>query len=137
LHWIKRLHEEREPQQLRSFGLLVGSIFAVIGLWPVLWHRDDGRLWALVLAGGLIVPALVYPRSLTFAYGVWMTLGNVWGWINTRIVLGGIFYGLFTPIGLVRRLRGQDSMRCRWEPEADTYRVVRQPRAGSHMRRQF
>jgi hypothetical protein len=66
-----------------------------------------------------------------------MTLGHVLGWINTKIILGVVFYGLFTPMGLVMRLLGNDPMRQRLEPEAASYRVVRQARPSAHMTRQF
>jgi hypothetical protein len=66
-----------------------------------------------------------------------MTLGEGLGWINTRVILGVVFYGLFTPVGLLMRLRGKDPMRRNWEPDTDTYRVTRQPRHGAHMIRQF
>ena len=132
------MKSKSDIKQLRSFGLMVGAIFAAMGLWPVLFRGDDPRLWALVLAGLLVIPALVLPRSLGSVYQGWMVVGNILGWINTRIILGVIFYGLFTPIGLIRRfLLAKDSMLRKFEPEADTYRVVRQPRPSSHMKRQF
>jgi Saxitoxin biosynthesis operon protein SxtJ len=131
------MHNAIEPKQLRSFGLIVGGIFAAIGLWPAVVHGEDVRLWVVALAGLLLIPALVRPRSLQAVYRVWMQFGEGLGWINSRIVLGVIFYGLFTPVGLIMRLRGKDPMRRHWEPEADTYRLVRQPRPSSHMTRQF
>jgi len=124
-------------QQLRSFGLIVGGIFAVIGVWPVVWRDQPPRLWGLVLGGGLIVLALVLPRSLAQVYRLWMKVGEVLGWVNTRILLGMLFYGLFTPLGLLMRFRGKDPMHRTLAPEAATYRVVRQPRPTSHMRHQF
>jgi hypothetical protein len=66
-----------------------------------------------------------------------MTVGEVLGWINTRIILGGIFYLLFTPLGLCMRLRGKDPMRRTFSPEAESYRVVRQSRPSSHLWHQF
>lgn len=127
-----------EVRQLRTFGLMVGGIFALIALWPSLVRSEGPRLWAVVLAGLLAGPAMVWPRGLGPVYRVWMVLGEVLGWINTRIILGLILYGLFTPIGLVRQfLLAKDSMRRRFEPDASTYRVTRQPRPGSHMTRQF
>jgi len=116
---------------------MVGGIFAVIGVWPALWHGQPFRLWSLLLGGVLIVLALAWPRSLAHVYRLWMTVGEVLGWINTRLILGVVFYGLFTPMGLLMRLRGQDPMRRTLTPEVDTYRVVRQPRPASHMRHQF
>ena len=127
-----------ENQQLRTFGLMVGGIFALIGLWPTLFDRADPRLWALVLTGLLVIPALLVPRILGPIYRVWMTIGHALGWVNTRIILSLMLYGIFTPIGLFRRfVLGKDSMQRRFEPEVNTYRVLRQPRPGSHMKRQF
>lgn len=122
---------------LRSFGLMVGGIFALIGVWPALWRGQPLRLWGLLVGGGLIGLGLVWPRSLAHVYRLWMAVGEVLGWINTRLLLGVLFYGLFTPMGLLMRLRGKDPMRRTLTPEVETYRVVRQPRPASHMRHQF
>jgi Saxitoxin biosynthesis operon protein SxtJ len=124
-------------KQLRSFGFLVGGIFAFIGLWPVVWRGAEARLWAGVLGTLLVISAFVSPTSLRVVYRGWMALGQALGWFNTRIILGVVFYLLVTPMGLLMRLAGKDPMRRRYAPEADTYRVVRQPRPSSHMMRQF
>jgi len=131
------MHSTSKTKQLRSFGLIVGGIFALLGLWPAVWRGEDFRLWALVLAGLLSVPALVFPRSLGLVYRVWMALGLGLGWMNTRIILSVVFYGLFTPYGLVMRLMGKDPLHRRFEPDAETYRIVCAPRPSSHMARQF
>jgi saxitoxin biosynthesis operon SxtJ-like protein len=124
-------------KQLRSFGCMVGGTFALIGVWPAVWRGQPLRLWSLILGGVLIVLGLACPRSLTHIYRLWMRLGEVLGWINTRVILGAIFFLLFTPLGLYMRLRGKDPMRRTLAPEAESYRVVRQPRSSSHMRHQF
>jgi hypothetical protein len=84
-----------------------------------------------------MVLGLTWPRSLTHVYRLWMRLGEGLGWINTRLILGVVFYLLFTPLGLYMRLRGKDPMRRTLAPEAESYRVVRQPRSSSHMLHQF
>jgi hypothetical protein len=101
------------------------------------WRGQPFRLWSLILGGTLLVLALAWPRSLTHVYRYWMTVGEVLGWINTRLILGGIFYLLFTPLGLSMRLRGRDPMRRTLSPEVESYRVARQPRPSSHMQHQF
>ena len=131
------MHADATPKQLRSFGLLVGGIFALIGLWPVIWRGQDMRLWAVIIAGILIIPALVRPGCLRLVYRGWMTLGEALGWINTRIILSAIFFVVFTPLGLWMRWRGRNSIRRGWESDVSTYREVRQPRPGSHMQHQF
>lgn len=132
------MSNEVDRKQLRSFGLMIGGIFLLIGLWPTLLHGEDFRLWALSISGLLMIPALVLPRSLGLVYCGWMAIGHVLGWINTKIILGLVFYGLFTPVGVVRRFIGaKDAMRRNFEPDADTYRIVRAPRSTSHLRQQF
>jgi hypothetical protein len=126
-----------DRKQLRDFGLIVGGIFGAIGLWPLVWRREDPRLWALALAIVLVLPALVAPRILAPAHRAWMALGSALAWVNTRILLGAVFYGLMTPMGVVMRLFGHDPMRRRLDPAADTYRVRCQPRPAAHMTRQF
>jgi Saxitoxin biosynthesis operon protein SxtJ len=124
-------------RQLRDFGLLVGGIFGVIGLWPLLWRQQSPRLWAVALAAALVLPALVAPPILAPAYRAWMKLAEVLAWVNTRIVLGVVFYGVVTPIGLVMRLTGRDPMRRQFDQAGETYRVRCTPRPASHMTRQF
>jgi hypothetical protein len=126
-----------EVRQLRHFGYLVGGIFGLIGLWPLVWRHQNPRLWALALAVALVVPALVAPRILAPVYRVWMAAGEVLAWINTRILLGLVFYGVVTPMGLVMRLMGRDPMRRQLEPAGESYRIRCVPRPATHMKRQF
>jgi hypothetical protein len=130
------MQNNSETKQLRSFGFLVGGVFALLGLWPLLVGKDM-RLWAVIPAGALLFLAVLAPASLGPVYRVWMKIGHVLGWINTRIILGLTFYGLFVPMGFIMRLAGKDPMRRRYDPEADTYRVPCAQRPGSHMLRQF
>jgi hypothetical protein len=131
------MKDEITKKQLRSFGLIVGGIFALIGFWPVVIHSLDPRWWAVVIAILLMLPALVFPASLFWIHKGWMLLGHVLGWINTRIILGFIFYFVVTPIGVVRRWMGKDPMGRRPRPEIDSYRVVRKARPPTHLTRQF
>ena len=126
-----------DAKQLRNFGLMVGGIFCAIGLWPAVIRGESPRLWALVIGVLLLIPALIVPRTLGPVYRVWMKVGEALGWVNTRILLGVLFYGLITPMGLIRRLLGNDPMRREYERGVESYRVVKRPRSGAHMTRQF
>ena len=44
------MKNETPPKQLRSFGLTVGGIFALIAAWPVIIRGEDVRGWAAVAA---------------------------------------------------------------------------------------
>jgi hypothetical protein len=129
--------EKSDKKQLRSFGLMVGGVFALIALWPVVIRGDGPRIWAAIPAVLLIVPALVWPNSLTRVHQGWMKLAEVLGWINTRIILGAVFYLVVTPIGAVRRLWGKDPMGTKSKVNVESYRVLRKPRSASHLKKQY
>jgi Saxitoxin biosynthesis operon protein SxtJ len=124
-------------KELRSFGLLVGGIFSLVALSPMLLHGEPVRMWAAGMGGLLMVLGGVHPQALVPVHKGWMWVGHVLGWINTRILLGIVFYGLITPIGLVFRMMGRDSMRRAFSSPSATYRVIREPRSRTHMKLQF
>ena len=131
------MQSNTDTNQLRSFGLLVGGIFALVGLWPVVIYRADPRWWSMIVAAMLLVPAVVYPQALARVYKLWMALGHVLGWVNTRVILGLIFYGMVTPIGFIRRWLGKDPMGKEFRPDVESYRIPRAPRPPSHLKRQY
>ena len=126
-----------DHRTLRSFGLLVGGVWGVIGAWPMVFRREPPRLWALGLMAALVGLGLLFPSALRQPYRGWMALGHALGYVNTRILLGLVFYLVVTPTGFVMRLFGKDPMRRRFDAGAPSYRIDREPRPGSHMRQQF
>ena len=134
---MDRTNQQPTMRDLRQFGLLVGGVFAVIGLWPVVFRSESPRLWATILGSLLIVLGAIAPQSLQQAHKGWMKVGHVLGSINTKIILGIIYYLLITPMGLAMRLMGKDPMHRALAQDTDTYRIVRSPRSRHHMRNQF
>lgn len=123
-------------KQLRSFAAIVGGIFLAIGLWP-LWHGQEIRTWALVVTAFLLIPGLLLPISLSLPYRAWMVLGGTLGWINTRILLAIVFYLVLTPVALILRLKGRNSLNLGFDPAAPTYAIPVQARDDDHLQYQF
>lgn len=131
------MNQTTTHKELRQFGLLVGGIFTIIGLWPLVFRDEPMRLWAIGLGGLLTALGAILPQVLAPIHKGWMKIGHILGWINTRILLGIVFYGLVTPIGMVFRLMGKDPMQQMFVKDTTTYRVVRTSRPHSHMKYQF
>ncbi|MDH4079259.1 MAG: SxtJ family membrane protein [Nitrospira sp.] len=129
--------QQPTPKELRQFGFIVGGVFSVIGLWPTVFRGESPRLWAMILGCLLIVLGAIAPLYLKQVHRGWMKIGHVLGSINTRIILGIIYYLLITPMGIVMRLMGKDPMRRAVGGKVDTYRVIRSVRPRHHMRNQF
>lgn len=131
------VQEKITKKRLRSFGLIVAGMFGVIALWPVVVHSSAPRWWALIAALCFLVPALLFPSSLFWIHKAWMAFGHMMGWINTRILLGIVFFGVVTPLGIFRSWLGKDPMGRRLQPDAESYRVPRKARPALHLKRQY
>lgn len=66
-----------------------------------------------------------------------MRFGLVLGWINTRLILGLIFWGIVTPMGLVMRLFKHDPMTRKLENRVGSYRLASQTRTVVSMERPY
>ena len=93
-----------EPLSLRRFGLTVAIGFAILGaISAYRGHTIAPKVfWALattLLVFGLFLPVILKP-----VVRIWFGLATVLAWINTRVILTFLFYAVFAPLGLVRRL---------------------------------
>ena len=58
---------------------------------------------------------------------LWAKFGLLLHHVISPVFLGILFYVCITPIGFLMRLTGKDPMRRRFEPEAKSYWIVREP----------
>ncbi|HYB53949.1 MAG TPA: SxtJ family membrane protein [Thermoanaerobaculia bacterium] len=101
-------------RQEREFGLLVGGVLALIGAVG-LWRGRTGALSPILLASGalLVLLGLFFPRALRWPYRGWMALADVLSVVVTNVILVVVYFGIVTPLGLLRRALGGDPLRRR------------------------
>ena len=76
-------------KKLREFGFLIGFGFPLLIGWIlpfIIGHSF--RNWTLWIGIPALIFAIARPISLFYAYKIWMKLGHILGWINSRIILG-------------------------------------------------
>jgi len=129
--------DKASRRELRKFGLFVGGVFGLIGLWPAVGHGQPMRLWALALSCLLMIPGILFPMTLVSAHKGWMRIGHLLGWVNTRIIMAIIFFLVVTPMAWIMRWLAKDPMLRRFEPDAETYRVQKGSRPAAHMTKQY
>ena len=129
---------ELDRKGLRDFGLLMAAVIvALFGLFfPWLFERG-WPLWPWALAAAFVLPALLAPGSLRPVYRGWMRFGLFMSRVMTPLVLGIVFFLIFTPVALVLKVIGKDAMRRRLDPAAPTYRVDARGREMGDMERPF
>jgi hypothetical protein len=83
--------------------LLLGAFGALLAIRK--HHVAAGSSIAAV-GGTLFLLALASPSAALAVRAAWMRFAAVLGWVNTRIILGALFFVVLTPIALLRRLGG-------------------------------
>lgn len=124
-------------QDLRKFGFILGALFVFIfGMLIPFLVKKNIPTWPFIVAAALWAPAVLFPTLLKGVYRIWMAIGNVLGWINTRIILGLIFFVVLTPIALLKRIFGEDAMKRSFE-DCESYKIQSDVRTIQHMEKPF
>ena len=102
----------KNKNQLRDFGLIIGISFPIlIGFIFPYFFGHQFRYWTLLIGLPLIIIALIAPKNLNFFYDRWIQIGNLLGFVNSKIILALIFILLVQPISLIMKIFGYDPLR--------------------------
>lgn len=122
----------------RSFGITFAVVALILaGIWY--WRGSSAWPYALGVAAVFAVLALAAPRVLAPLNRLWLKIGLLLHRVVNPLVMGLLFYGCITPMALVIRLMGKDMLRLKFDREAPTYWITREPPgpAPESMRHQF
>ena len=109
---------EIELPSNRKFGFFFTFVFVVTAAY---FYYSANVSWAyLFVAKALIflLITLIKSDALIPLNKLWMRFGILLGMIISPIVLGIIFFGLFTPIAMFMRLSGRDELRLKFTQKA-------------------
>lgn len=75
----------------------------------------------MLLAIVFLVADMVWPNIFSYPAKVWFGIANLMGTVTSKVVLTALFYGLVTPLGVLRRMGGSDLMqRNQWKKGSDS-----------------
>jgi hypothetical protein len=119
-------------RQLRVFGLSALAASVVLAsVFVLLWGL--AMIWAIVaLAAGaaILLLSLVWPRAARVVYIALSAVGLPIGFVVSFILLAAFYFLLLTPIALLFRVIGRDSLHRRFDRTAGSYWIARKPTAG-------
>ena len=111
---------------LREFGISFGLLFPTIfGLIVPLIYGHSYRTWTFFIGFLFFIIGFLKPKLLLYPYKIWLKLGLILGWINSRLILGIIFIVVLQPISIFMKLFGYDPLRKK-NLDVNTYREIRQ-----------
>ena len=109
---------EIELPSNRQFGFFFTFVFAVAAAY---FYYSANVSWAYVFSVAAMIfllLTLIKSDALLPLNKLWMRFGLLLGMIVSPIVLGIIFFGLFTPIAILMRLSGRDELRLKFAQKA-------------------
>jgi hypothetical protein len=115
-------------KQLRIFSVLQLAFFAIVAIW-LHYGTSYAQIGSIALVVSLIVGVVgfAWPPLMRTVYVVWMALVFPIGWTVSHVVLAMLFYLVITPIAVIMKLCGYDSMQRKFDGQAATYWKRREP----------
>lgn len=108
------------PEQAKDTGLAMVLICLLLG-----YFGKFPKFLPLSIA--LLLLTMVWPKAFKPLAGLWFGLSHVMGQVVSKILLTLAFFLIVTPIGLIRRLIGADSLQLKkWKAGSASVFVKRQ-----------
>jgi hypothetical protein len=135
---FSRTDDNPKQSSDRFFGITFFFVFLLIALWPLL-SQNPMRPLALGIALAFLAVALAVPAWLAPLNRLWLKFGELLHRIVSPVILGIMFFGVITPVGWLMRLAGKDILSLKFNREASSYWVRREPPGPekSSLKRQF
>ncbi|MDA9674548.1 SxtJ family membrane protein [Alphaproteobacteria bacterium] len=121
----------------RKFGLFFTFVFAVVASY---FYYSANVGWAHVFIGAasiFLLVTLIKSDALLPLNKLWMRFGLLLGMIVSPIILGIIFFGLFTPIAILMRLSGRDELLLKFSHKVSHWITRSEPIKSESFKQQF
>lgn len=128
---------EIELPSNRKFGFFFTFVFAVAAAY---FYYSTNISWAYLFIGAasiFLLVTLIKSDALLPLNKLWMRFGFLLGMIVSPIILGIIFFGLFTPIAILMRLRGRDELRLKFSPKMSHWITRSEPIKSESFKHQY
>lgn len=128
---------EVELPSNKKFGFFFTAVFLILASY--FWFYENillayifASLSALLTLITILKSDILYPFNK-----LWMRFGFLLGSIISPIVLGLIFFILFTPIAFVTRLAGRDELRLHFKQRSSHWIIKEQSTTSLSFKQQF
>jgi hypothetical protein len=113
--WLKST-----PEQARDTGMAMVLICLILGSW--------GKFPKfLPVSIVLLLITMVWPNAFRPLARLWFGLSHLMGNVVSRVILTILFFGLVTPIGVIRRWWGADALQLKkWKQGPDSVFIERE-----------
>jgi hypothetical protein len=107
--------------ELKKFAWVMAGALALFGAIGLYRGGHSIPIGLLIAAGAFLLAGVIAPAALRPVHRAWMKLAHILGWINTRLILGGFFYVILTPVSVAMRLTSRDLLGRKFGRTPTTY----------------
>ena len=100
----------------KSFGIVFFIFFLIVALYPIL-KNENIRIWSLIIALIFLVLGLFNSKILSPLNQLWFKFGLILGRIISPVIMGIIFFGVVTPIGVLMKILNKDLLSLKFNKE--------------------
>ena len=118
---IIEINKNPSAYELKWFGILLGIFTALVGGW-LWWGGSPGAaqiVWAI--GGGLTLAYFVVAPARRYIYLGWLYAAFPIGYVVSHVIMGIVYFGVVTPVGLIMRAVGKDPMARGFDRNAKSY----------------
>ena len=121
----------------KKFGFFFTIVFLIIASYFFLSDRILISYVFFVFTVILLLITFIKEHALLPLNKLWMKFGHLIGTIISPIVLGVIFFGIFTPYSLLMRLFGRDELKLKLVKSRSYWKLRIQSMPLTNFRKQF
>jgi hypothetical protein len=123
---VVQINRNPTRRELNQFGFIWMGFVAFFGVIAFFKFHNPSLARGLWVAA-VVVPVVgwIFPRFMRWVFLGMSYLAFPIGFVVSHVVLAVVYYLVLTPIGILTRLFGYDSMKKRFDPEAKSYWVER------------
>jgi hypothetical protein len=128
---------EFELPSNRKFGIFFTGVFGIVATYLYITNNTE---WSHIIGGiglAFLIVTIIKSNLLLPLNKLWMRFGLLLGMIVSPIVLGVIFFGLFTPIAMVMRLTRRDELRLNFNKKPSHWILRSEPIKSESFKQQF
>ncbi len=107
----------------RKFGFFFTIVFLILFFYFLSKQSQYLIITFLILSVLFFIVTIIKADLLLPLNKLWMKIGLVLGKIISPIVLGLIFFIIFTPIGIITRLFGRDELNLKTVSNKSSWRI--------------
>jgi len=105
------MNKNISKKELRNFTFIFSILFTLLfGILFPYFHGVSLRIWPFIVSFLFLIIGISNPNLIRKIYFIWMKIGEILGWFNSKIILSIVFTFVLIPIAIIMRLIHYDPL---------------------------